>query len=43
MRYKIYISLFLLLFSASLFAQQPNTKHIRIVDTLTAQEKKEKS
>jgi hypothetical protein len=39
MRYKIYISLFLLLLSAGLFAQQPNTKHIRIVDTLTVQEK----
>jgi hypothetical protein len=39
MRYKIYISLFLLLLSTGLFAQQPATKHIRIVDTLTAQEK----
>lgn len=45
MRYKIYISFLLLLFSAGLFAQstgpggQPEPKHIRIVDTLTAQEK----
>ena len=51
MRYKIYISVLLLLLSAGLFAQstpgalragpgrQPDTKHIRIVDTLTAQEK----
>jgi hypothetical protein len=39
MRYKIYISLFLLLLSTGLIAQQQNTKHIRIVDTLTAQEK----
>ncbi len=45
MRYKIYFSLLLLVFSAGLFAQstgpggQPDTKHIRIVDTLTAQEK----
>jgi cell division protein FtsL len=39
MRYKIYISLLLLLLSTGLVAQQPNTKHIRIVDTLTAQEK----
>ena len=39
MRYKIYISFLLLLFSARLFSQQPDIKHIRIVDTLTAQEK----
>jgi hypothetical protein len=49
MRYKIYISILLLLFSARLFAQQPSsltategksgTKHIRIVDTLSVQEK----
>ena len=39
MRYKIYLSLFLLLLSTALIAQQPNTKHIRIVDTLTTQEK----
>lgn len=39
MRYKIYVSFLLLLFSARLFSQQPDTKHIRIVDTLTAQEK----
>ena len=39
MRYKIYISFLLLLFSTGLLAQQPGTKHIRIVDTLTPQEK----
>ncbi len=39
MCYRIYLSLFLLLLSTGLFAQQPNTKHIRIVDTLIAQEK----
>lgn len=39
MRYKIYFPVLLLLFSSCLFAQQPDTKHIRIVDTLTAQEK----
>jgi cell division protein FtsB len=39
MRNKIYISALLLLLSARLFGQQPDTKHIRIVDTLTAQEK----
>jgi hypothetical protein len=45
MRYKIYLSVLLLVLSAGLFAQhpvpgrQPDVKHIRIVDTLTAQEK----
>jgi len=39
MRYKIYFSFFLLFFSMALFAQQPDAKHIRIVDTLTIQEK----
>jgi hypothetical protein len=39
MRYKIYLSLLLLLLSVGLVAQQQNTKYIRIVDTLTAQEK----
>ena len=39
MYYKVCISFFLLLFSTGLFAQQPTTKYIRIVDTLTAQEK----
>ncbi|HMK24595.1 MAG TPA: hypothetical protein VK483_01095 [Chitinophagaceae bacterium] len=45
MRHKIYITLLLSLFSAVLFGQSPgpggqlDTKHIRIVDTLTAQEK----
>ena len=45
MRYKIYISLLVLVMSMDLYAQppgpggQPDTKHIRIVDTLTAQEK----
>ncbi|HEY6063699.1 MAG TPA: hypothetical protein VIV35_08830 [Chitinophagaceae bacterium] len=45
MRYKIYISVLLLVLSAGLFAQhpgpagQPDIKPIRIVDTLTAQEK----
>ena len=39
MRYKISFSILLLLLSAGLFAQQPDIKHIRIVDTLTAQEK----
>ncbi len=44
-RYKIYLSFLLLVFSAGLFAQhpgpgvQPDAKQIRIVDTLTAQEK----
>jgi hypothetical protein len=39
MRYKIYCSFVLLIFSMSLLAQQPDTKYIRIVDSLTAQEK----
>ena len=45
MRYKIYLSFLLLVISTDLCAQspgfggQPDTKHIRIVDTLTAQEK----
>ena len=39
MRYKFYFSLFFFLLSMCLFAQQPTTKHILIVDTLTAQEK----
>lgn len=39
MRYKFFISLLLLLFSTELFAQQPDSKHIRIVDTLTVPEK----
>ncbi len=42
MRHKIYITFLLSLFSAALFAQSPGSgepKHIRIVDTLTAQEK----
>lgn len=39
MYYKTYCSLFLLLFSTALFAQQTDAKHIRIADTLTAQEK----
>lgn len=39
MRYKIYFSFLFLLLSAGLFAQQPDTQRIRIVDTLTAKEK----
>jgi len=41
MRYKVYFILLLLAFSAGVTAQQPvgDTKHIRIVDTLSAQEK----
>ena len=39
MRYKIYFPLLLLLLSAGLFAQQPDTQRIRIADTLTAKEK----
>ena len=38
-RYKIYLSLGLLFISTAVFAQQVETKHIRIVDTLTSQEK----
>lgn len=37
-RYKIYLSLFLLLFFSGLFAQQTDIKQIRIADTLTVQE-----
>ncbi|HWR34071.1 MAG TPA: hypothetical protein VN451_11105 [Chitinophagaceae bacterium] len=39
MRYKIVISLVALIFSAGIFAQQQDTQHIRVVDTLTAKEK----
>ena len=39
MRYKLYFFLFSLLLSAGLFAQQPDSRHIRIVDTLSTQEK----
>jgi TM2 domain-containing membrane protein YozV len=39
LRYKIYISLWLLFISTVISAQQIETKSIRIVDTLTAQEK----
>ena len=39
MRHKIYISLFMVLFTAVSFAQRPDTQHIRIVDTLTAKER----
>ncbi|MEP7376554.1 MAG: hypothetical protein ABI675_24365 [Chitinophagaceae bacterium] len=39
MHYKLIISLFFCLFTGCLLAQQPETKHIRIADTLTAQEK----
>ena len=39
MRHKIYFSLLLLLLSAGLSAQQPDTQRIRIADTLTAKEK----
>jgi hypothetical protein len=39
MRYKLIISLFFCLFTGCLLGQQPETKHIRIADTLTAQEK----
>lgn len=39
MRYKLYFFLFSLLLSAGLFAQQPDNRHIRIVDTLSTQEK----
>ncbi len=38
-RYKIYISIWLLFISTAIFAQQVEPKHIRIVDTLTGQEK----
>ena len=38
MRYKISISVLVILLSAGLFAQQPD-QHIRIVDTLTAKER----
>ena len=43
MRYKIYISFFLMLLSAGLWAQQPDTQRIRVVDTLTAKEKSARS
>ena len=43
MRNKIYITFLLLFFSGALFAQQPGAKHIRIVDTLTVQEKTNRS
>lgn len=39
MRYKIFILFLILLLSSGLFAQQPDTQHIRVVDTLTAKEK----
>jgi hypothetical protein len=39
MRYKIAISLFLLLVTINIYAQQHDNKSIRIVDTLSAQEK----
>lgn len=39
MRYKIYISIILILSSATLFSQRPDTQHIRVVDTLTAKER----
>ena len=39
MRYKIYFSLLMLVISLGLCAQQHDSKHIRIVDTLTEQEK----
>lgn len=39
MRYKLYFLLFSSLLSAGLLAQQPDSRHIRIVDTLTSQEK----
>ena len=39
MRYKIIISLFLLLATIGMYAQQQAKNPIRIVDTLTAQEK----
>lgn len=39
MRYKIYKSFLLLLLSAGAFAQQPDTPHVRVVDSLTAKEK----
>ena len=39
MRYKIYVFLLLMVFSIGAMTQQPDTRHIRIVDTLTAQEK----
>jgi len=39
MRYKICFSFLFLLLSVGLFAQQPDTQRIRIVDTLTAKEK----
>jgi len=39
MRYKIYISFLLLLFSTVIFSQHAETRSIRIVDTLTTQEK----
>lgn len=39
MRYKFFIFLLLLILSVKPFAQQPDTKFIRIVDTLTVQEK----
>jgi hypothetical protein len=39
MHYKLIISLLFCLFTGCLLAQQPETKYIRIADTLTAQEK----
>ena len=39
MRYQIYLSFLLLFFSTAIWAQHTDTKAIRIVDTLTAQEK----
>jgi hypothetical protein len=39
MRYKTYLSLLLLASSFGAFAQHPDIKHIRIVDTLSTQEK----
>ncbi|MEO7983599.1 MAG: hypothetical protein ABI688_05930 [Bacteroidota bacterium] len=39
MRFKICLAFFVLLLSAVVVAQPPDTRHIRIVDTLTVQEK----
>ena len=39
MRYKIFIPSLFMLLSSGLFAQQSDTQHIRVVDTLTAKER----
>lgn len=39
MRCKLFISFLVLLLSSAIYAQQPDTQRIRIVDTLTAKEK----